>query len=225
MLELIHGDVPYKLKKRQEKETPIKPKKAWTSFGRGNGKTEIRDNLYPLQKGLCVYCEEQLDKYGFHIEHILSKDKNHRLTFEYTNLSLSCMKKLDELEKNYGITKESRSCGHSILKSENQYIEILFIKPTEKKCNLLFSYISNGKITYSINSSDFNKLRINHTIKVLNLDCRRLERDRREILEEIYKAVKDLQYNKEALNDFITLELDRKPSFISAREEHYKIFQ
>ena len=222
MLNLIHDNVPYKLKKRQDKGTPTNPKKAWTSFGRGGGKIEIRDILYPLQKGLCVYCEEKLDKYNFHIEHILSKTKNPHLTFEYTNLSLSCMKELDELEITHGITEELRSCGHSILKSKNKYIKILFINPTEKNSNTLFSYVSTGKITYNKECSDFDKLRINHTIKVLNLDCLRLDRDRREILEAQYNQLNNLKKNPIALDYF--LELNENIAFISAREEHYHLW-
>jgi len=230
MIELIHDAIPNKLKTRHAKGTPLKPKKAWTGFGRGNGKKEIRNILKLLQKGLCVYCEEKLNKYGFHIEHILSKTLNPCLTFEYTNLSLSCMTQLDELKEEYGITFKNRSCGHSELKSANEYIEQLFIKPTEKKCNSLFSYISNGKIIYSKNCSDWNKLRVNHTLAVLNLNCLRLERDRREILEKQYQIMEELKNNEEALNKFIELELKEENneylnSFISMREEHYSLFR
>lgn len=224
MIELIHDSIPNKLKIRKSKGIPSKPKKAWTNFARGGGKKEVKDKLKPLQCGLCIYCEQKLEKYGFHIEHILSKTKNPSLTFEYTNLSLSCMTELDKLEKNYGITKEDRSCGHSLLKSNNEYIEILFIKPTEKQCNMLFSYISNGKITHNIICTDFNKLRVNHTIKVLNLDCLRLERERREILESLYEILGSLE-DKDILNSFITLELDKETAFFSAKQEACNFFQ
>jgi len=224
MIYLNHGSVPNKLNKRKNKGIPSNPKKAWTSFGRGGGKIEVKDKLKPLQDGLCIYCEQKLDKYGFHIEHILSKNKNPSLTFEYTNLSLSCMTELDKLEENYGITKEDRSCGHSLLKSNNEYIEILFIKPTEKQCNILFSYISNGKITRNHICTDFNKLRVNHTIKVLNLDCLRLKRERREMLESLYEILGSFT-DKDILDNFITLELNKKTAFFSAKQEAFNLFR
>lgn len=94
MIELLHGDIPRLLDKRKNNPSdngiPQNPQNAWGSFS-SEGKKEIHNSLTPSQNGLCVYCEQTLDKYGFHIEHILSKTLNPQLTFEYTNLALSCI--------------------------------------------------------------------------------------------------------------------------------------
>lgn len=76
MIELNHADSPRLLKKRKnhpnDKGIPENPINAWNGFST-LGKREIHDKLILLQSDLCVYCENKLDKYGSHIEPILSK--------------------------------------------------------------------------------------------------------------------------------------------------------
>ncbi len=72
-----------------------------------------------IQKGLCAYCEIRLEnELGYHIKHIESKSLNPQLTFEYTNLILSCIKDgaiSDNTDSN------PVSCGHATLKDRNEY--------------------------------------------------------------------------------------------------------
>lgn len=227
MIELNHGVSPHKLitrnKNPKDNGIPENPRKAWANFSRNGGKQEVHEKLIPLQGSLCVYCENKLDKYGFHIEHILSKTENPQLTFEYTNLSLSCIKDGSIFEN----TDENPvSCGHATKKQANEYDENLFIKPTEANCNSLFSYQINGEINSNSNNCETDKQRVEHTWKVLNLNCNRLTREREEIILEGYEIIKELQNNVEALNIFFELEFEKvdgkyRYPFISARKENY----
>ncbi|MDM8566496.1 retron system putative HNH endonuclease [Candidatus Halobeggiatoa sp. HSG11] len=233
MIELKHDDPPHKLEQRKnnpnDNGTPENPRKAWSNFYRNNGKQEIHEKLIPLQGDLCVYCENKLDKHGFHIEHILSKTQNPLLTFEYSNLSLSCVS--DEKKfKDKEIDDNSISCGHAPLKKTNTYNENLFIKPTEANCNSLFSYEINGKIGSNNNNSEFDKQRVEHTLEVLNLNCYRLIREREEIILQGYEIIKELQGEPELLNHFFELEFEKVNSkylfpFVNARKEHYSLFK
>jgi len=148
------------------------------------------------------------------------------LTFEYTNLSLSCI-------ENGSIFKNTDdnpvSCGHAPFKKQNIYDESLFIKPTEKGCNSLFSYQINGEIVSNINNSEFDKERVEHTIKFLNLNCNRLIRERQEIILKGYEIIRELQDDLEVLSNFFELEFEKVNDkyvfpFISARKEHYSLF-
>jgi uncharacterized protein (TIGR02646 family) len=230
MIELIHCDTPRLLDKRKNNPSdngiPLNPQNAWGSFST-EGKKEIHNSLTPLQNGLCVYCEQKLSMYSFHIEHILSKSLNPFLTFEYTNLSLSC---IEDGSISDETTTNPISCGHSPLKRINEYDETLFIKPTEQNCNALFRYKHNGEITYAKNLSQFDIDRVEHTIEVLNLDCLRLKRDRRETIEEGLNSILELEDNSEALANFLDLEFEKVNNkyvfpFISAREEHYNLWR
>jgi uncharacterized protein (TIGR02646 family) len=229
MIELNHAIPPRLLDNRKnhpnDKGIPENPRNAWNSFST-EGKREIHDKLILLQSDLCVYCENKLDKYGFHIEHILSKTENPELTFEYSNLSLSCIEN-ESLFKN--TDDNPVSCGHAPLKRRNRYDENLFIKPTEKECNSLFSYQITGEIVSNINNSESDKKRVEHTIEVLNLNCKRLIREREEIILQGYEIIRELQDELEVLSHFFESEFEKvddkyRYPFVSARKEHYDLF-
>lgn len=230
MIELRHSTTPRLLNQRKnnpnDNGVPANPRNAWNNFST-EAKREIHNSLTPLQNGLCVYCEEKLDKYGFHIEHILSKTLNPPLTFEYSNLSLSCI-------ENGAISNETTpnpvSCGHAPLKKDNKYDENLFIKPTEIGCNALFQYKSNGEIAPANGISTHDVLRVKHTIEVLNLNCLRLKRYRREIINEGLNIILDLNDDSEALQNFLDLEFEVVNNkyvfpFISIRKQYYSLFR
>ena len=230
MIKLYHSTSPRLLNQRKNNSNdngvPQNPRNAWNNLST-EAKKEVHNSLTLLQNGLCVYCEENLYKYGFHIEHILSKTLNPLLTFEYTNLSLSCI-------ENGTISSETTdnpiSCGHAPLKRDNIYDENLFIKPTEIGSSSLFQYKINGEIAPADGISTHDISRVEHTIEVLNLDCLRLNRDRREIINEGLNIILDLINNTAALEYFFDLEFQLVNNkylfpFISAREEHYALFR
>ncbi len=94
----------------------------------------LHNHLVDEQKGLCIYCEQKIQKKENekdfckkgHIEHVMPKDEKRfsHLTFAYDNLSVSCAgydcKKV----------KGEQFCGH---KKGNKYDEKLFINPFRQK--------------------------------------------------------------------------------------------
>ena len=130
----------------QGRPVPANPGKAWAGF---KGTAEVRQALLPVQKHICAYCEIELEEcppgIGFHIEHILSKTNNPSLTFEWTNLMLSCFQTGNEIPKGQ-FDSEPISCGHSPLKRSNNYDPVLFIKPTEPDCQRYFFYELDGRV-------------------------------------------------------------------------------
>lgn len=221
MLEIKHKEVPRKLANRKEKGIPENPSNSWNSF---NGKDELKVALTHLTFGLCAYCENRLDtNLGSHIEHILSKSLNPELTFEYTNLMLSCIqdgKVEDDTDTN------PVSCGHSPLKKENNYNEELFIKPTELNVEKYFSFEVNGKIIPKAGLNSVETQKVEHTLDVLNLNCNRLTRQRHKIIVEGYEIISELKSDEE-INNLISLETDKVNgkylfSFINLRRQHFE---
>jgi len=221
MLYIKHQQPPRKLANRKLKGTPENPRNAWDNF---KGKGELKLALNQLSSGLCAYCENSLDtQLGMHIEHILSKSSNPELTFEYSNLMLSCIQD-GKVEEDGDLTPVS--CGHSALKKKNNYKKALFIKPTELKIEKYFSFEVNGKVIAKAGLNSLNTQRAEHTINVLNLNCNRLVRQRHYIIIEGYKIINSLQ-TKESINDFVSLETEVANgkyifSFINLRKQHFK---
>lgn len=136
---------PRLLEARRLVDSPAGPANPASSWNRFNGKVQLRDNLTLKQNGLCAYCEIRLDSgLGQHIEHIWAKAVGHHpeLTFAYTNLMLSCSKEgnIEDVDIN------PVSCGHALLKHQNSYDEVLFVKPTETSCERYFTYDVFGAI-------------------------------------------------------------------------------
>lgn len=105
----------------------------------------------------------------------------------------------------------------------------------ELKDNLLF--IQNGLCAYCEIRLDTNigshlehiESKTQNTIDVLNLNCKRLKRQREAVLEEGFEIINELLDNSEALNYFLDLELNSVNnnyfSFINLRREHFKQFK
>jgi uncharacterized protein (TIGR02646 family) len=133
------------------------------------------------QKYLCVYCESKIsaDKNSSHIEHIKPKSQNKfpELTFEYSNLAVSCNGTCNnEVDDN---TKYN--CGHI---KENEYNEDKFLNPVELiNIRDYFQYDIDALL---INSSDKDLEKANYMISTLNLNSGKLKVTR----EKIYKKFK-----------------------------------
>jgi len=211
-----HKSAPRKLSTRFIQGTPENPRNSWNSF---NGKEELKSNLLAIQNGLCAYCEIRLDgEIGSHLEHIKSKSLNPNKTFEYKNIVCSCIK--DSLSDTND--ENPISCGHA----KNQ--ENITIKPTDANCESFFTYDLFGKIIPAVNLTEVKKTEAQETIDILNLNCKHLKRQRESVLEEGFEIINDLLKNKEALNNFLDLELNsvnnKYFSFINLRKEHFGVF-
>jgi uncharacterized protein (TIGR02646 family) len=148
----------------------------WDTCG-ADIKLKLHQHLLGEQQYLCIYCQQSIPvkstkdvppvyTHPSHIEHIKPKDvdKYPHLTFEYSNLSVSCngfnIKEMTTISPNF--------CGHF---KRNNYEETLFLNPTEtldiENC---FEYTINGEIKAT--NKDVN--RANYTIRTLHLDSQKL---------------------------------------------------
>lgn len=191
-------------------------------------KKYIQDNLIIVQSYICAYCEIELsrdiDHVGFHIEHIKPKSKFPNCTFDYTNLMLSCFTTTEELYRN-NFDKSSLSCGHF---KGDHFNTMLFISPVEIDCATYFQYELDGRITPVDNLDRENKEKAIYTIRHLNLNCPRLTRERKDLIENTFKQIEKIGYEGDGLKKFSNLELSIKNgksnSFITTREQFLKNF-
>lgn len=196
----------------------------WNSF---TGKAAVRDSLSNSQKGLCAYCQIRLDSsIGYHIEHIWPKHAHPESTFQWNNLVLSCT--------DSGVISTTRqsdgvSCGHSDGKSKWLAYDARFISPTEPDCERFFQYrASDGTVQPATGLSQPDKERATYTINLLNLNCPRLCRERKDMLEEGYRIIAKLQNDTGALQHFLDCELaevgGKLRAFFTARQQHFSPF-
>lgn len=188
----------------------------------------VSNSLEILQKGLCAYCQIRIDSsIGSHIEHIWPKSNHPEKTFQWDNLVLSCThsEEIRATRLAGGV-----SCGHSNGKCKWPAYDPRFISPSEADCERYFEYrVSDGKVqpAHVLSQPEFE--RAEFTIKLLNLNCGRLCRMRKDILEEGYSIIQELKNDSVALAHFIDLELDeinkKLPSFFSARDQHFSVFK
>ncbi|WP_103919469.1 retron system putative HNH endonuclease, partial [Candidatus Venteria ishoeyi] len=180
----------------------------------------------PRQQGLCAYCENRLDSdMGQHIEHVQPKSRYPEKTFDYDNLVLSC-RDSDALKG--GVDISDSSCGHY---KGSRYNAGKFISPIDADCEHYFFYSLTGEILVSDKSSTEEQEKVNYTVnELLNLNCRRLVRERADILLEGFRILQDLknQENDEVLKYFLDSELQstngKLQSYTSIREQHLKSY-
>lgn len=137
----------------------IKNKKVWSDL---KDKTILNNSLSDEQENMCVYCETKLNKY--HIDHFYKRDLFPNKTFDYENLYLSC-------DNENNCAKHKDKFGLQKYKFESMYNPIN-IKLEE------FKYTSMGDI---LGQSD----EAIYTIKVFNLNSKKLVEQRKRIISGI----------------------------------------
>lgn len=196
----------------------------WDSF---EGKAQVRDALDTLQQGLCAYCQIRLDSgIGCHIEHIWPKHAHTAMTFQWNNLVLSCTD-----SQVIGSTKQTGgvSCGHSDGKRDWPAYDPRFISPTAPDCERFFEYhASDGSVQPANTLSTVDTDRATYTIDLLNLNCPRLRRLRKDMLEEGYRIIFELQNESVDLRHFLNSEFaevgGKLRAFFTARQQHFSSF-
>lgn len=163
----------------------------WDDFGQGElgeCKKNLREHLIQEQDQLCIYCERKLVSTGQHIEHIYPKDPVGgfpELTFEYTNLVVSCNG--DQCEppefRNIFKPEDVASCGH---KKNNDLDVSEFLNPTTERG--IREYFAYGKDTGEIKAIDGNE-KAKYTINLLNLDNPRLNMARLNAPQAIFDVL------------------------------------
>ena len=222
----IHpANIPRKLASRYQKPV-IDPTKAWDNF---KSKKKVQDSLIPVQKYLCSYCEIELvrgdEKFGYHIEHIEPKSKNLSRTFDFSNLLISCFNSGYEIAPSV-IDQNPISCGHA---KKDSFDPLLFIKPTDLECEDYFYYELDGRIVPNPSLDNSHKFdQAVYTINLLNLNCRRLKRERKDIISEGLDIAYMLSDSPDALSDFASLELEeinnKNFAFFTTRRQYFQDF-
>jgi len=153
------------------------------------------------QNDLCVYCESQVtsSNSSSHIEHIRPKaqDKYPELTFEYTNLTVSCNGNCHIVDDNV-----NHNCEHRKDKVDTPFCETKFLNPVElKNIRDYFKYdIDEGTIL----ASSKNELKANYMIDTLELNSSNsgLKKARKialEVFRDDFKKLKDIRQKKELI--------------------------
>lgn len=117
-------------------------------------KDKIWVKLDQMQGGRCAYCQAKVKKGERHIEHFKQKRENQSLTFEWTNLFGSCIRK--------------DGCG--FYKDRQEYIESDLIKFDEDDPEVYFEFDINGRIKIRSGLSIIDERKARETLRILNLD-------------------------------------------------------
>lgn len=165
-----------------------------------NADKELINALIERQHGLCAYCEIDLIETDSQVEHFHPKsdtsDSSINWTFKITNLFAACKggtaKNLFGENTRFPVrkrfrksTKKNRSCGEY---KGNQIpgVDIDILKPSELPATPpLFSISRNGAIRVNDNNcriAEIDPVKVENTIRELNLNCDRLNDARMEIL-------------------------------------------
>lgn len=196
----------------------------WDGF---TEKAAVVEVLVSIQKCLCAYCQVRLDSgIGHHIEHIWPQHRYPEKAFCWQNLVLSCTdpRGIAALHKKSGL-----SCGHSNGKRSWPDFDARFISPTEPDCDRYFAYFAaDGTVQPMAGLSEEDAWRVRYTIDLLDLNCRRLCRLRKDMLEEGYRIIRELRGYSDALQYFLENELGetsgKLQSFVVARRQHFSPF-
>ena len=196
----------------------------WQRFA---GKPQVAEALERLQQGLCAYCLIRVDSgIGSHIEHVWPKSSYIEKTFQWDNLVLSCTHSdhIGHASQTGGV-----SCGHSDGKRDWPAYDPRFISPGEPDCERYFEYrAGDGTVRPAAGLSEPDKVRADYTIGLLNLNCGRLCRLRKDMIEMGYGIIASLRDDETALAHFLDSEFaevgGRARSFITARRQHFGAF-
>jgi len=187
-------------------------------FRKSPVKLLLHTHLLAEQQHLCVYCQQSIprktrkDDYSSsphtihpsHIEHVRPKElgKFPNLTFEYTNLSVSC----NGYEIDAVAVSTPNFCGHP---KDNDFDDALFLHPFEEPdIEVFFEYDINGKIKPSAK----NPARANYAIQLLGLDYETL----REMRERQYDVIlEDLNSGALDINLYLDPTQPELPKFFS----------
>ena len=137
----------------------------WRAFMLTACHGDLHQNLRHEQKGLCCYCELEVEDGDGHIEHMEPRSRNQARTYDYSNLAISC---------NGGHTEH---CGHyKDNKSGHSWDAGRFLPPHDPETSELFTYLPDG----SVQATAKDPAKASYLIKYLGLDCSRLTDRRRE---------------------------------------------
>ncbi|MDR2115974.1 MAG: TIGR02646 family protein, partial [Planctomycetaceae bacterium] len=189
------------------------PDRHWDHFRSEcqSGLDEVFETLSKDHGGLCAYCEMKINKPNHQVEHFHDKsdesDPNNptRWHLDWSNMWYCCKGGTQESsDKNKFLqpVKDNRSCGQH--KELNDYQNI--IPPNEIPAfPRIFSYkITENSVEIQADEnlcteSGIDKNRVEQTIKILNLNCKRLQNARYAHLKPIIDILTKTKPNPEKL--------------------------
>lgn len=139
------------------------PNEGWSNFSGSDVYNELKEYLRRTQDRMCCYCEIAIKQNGdSHIEHLKSRHNFPNERFEFDNLYACC--------------QHNDSCGHS---KGNQNFNGMVLP--NSNCQPRFTYTDNGKIIPTMEGDTDAE----ETIKVLNLNNKRLKNSRKDIIRTL----------------------------------------
>jgi len=170
------------------------------------------------QNHLCIYCESTIsaENDNSHVEHIKPKDAAMypELTFEYTNLVVSCNGNCHNLQED----DNKYCCGHI---KDNEYNDTKFLNPVEtRNIREYFEYdIDEGEIKSSL--LDISKSE--YMIDTLRLNEGRLTVARMNSLKSFMKSMKKIRDISKRKTEIIKLlNKENIPQISFLRFKYYK---
>lgn len=142
----------------------------------------LKEQLRQEQKGLCCYCcqilGDEIDKTT--VEHLKSRDKYPKLTFDYGNLLLSC--------------KQSKQCDNAKGSDE------LDLTPLMIECDAEITLKVNGELNPK-------SKRAKQAIDLLNLNNADLRQRRERLIGDLFRMDNELnQKNLESMFEWMDIE-------------------
>ena len=132
----------------------------------------LHQSLLQEQGFICCYCNNRIEVQDSHIEHLVPQSQNIQGSdVDYNNMLASCGRSGASVYQGHS----ERTCG------EHKGESTIPITPEQHDCELKFSYGSNG----SISSATPNDNDAQQTIRILNLDCDKLNRNRKDAIDGI----------------------------------------
>jgi uncharacterized protein (TIGR02646 family) len=161
--------------------------KEWDDLGANDKfrglKKRLREYLLEHEQKInssycCVYCERKITLARSHIEHIKPKSVYKADTFNYQNLTVSCLEEREVVVN--GLKGKLDTCGHY---KENRFDEAKFINPVLDDPKDFFTYdITTGNVSPREGLSGKEQGKANYTIDLLNLNHAYLADTRTEII-------------------------------------------
>ncbi|MEH2423792.1 MAG: retron system putative HNH endonuclease [Nostoc sp.] len=137
----------------------------WIKF-KQSVKNDVFKALLCEQGYICCYCGASITRNECHIEHLKPKSIYTHLTYEYTNLMVSCQ---GEDQPRVPV-----HCGH---RKDNWYDGSLMVSPLEITCADFFKYPTSGEIQATDDPA--KKAAAETTIEKLALNISKLQNMRR----------------------------------------------
>ena len=174
--------IPESLKKARRQN------KSWGEFSRSADGDTLRQLKAKEQGGLCGYCECSIDEIQpgeTHIDHFHRKGEHPGLTYEWSNLVLSCTSK-----NSCGFYKDNkgRCCTDDLINPhiENPRELLTFIPDSSKTCRM--------RVIPRPSLSTTEREKAVKTIEAFHLNCDRLVYSRYSAWLEYKDAIKELAY-------------------------------